>query len=305
MEFEEKFIGFVDVLGFKKMLEAAASASKQPLSELIELVNTFGVLGLKKMVESAANGFGQPLSELIELLKTLGSPEDALRFKRSGPSICPESKYLQGDLNFKIRQVSDYVLVSAEVSPAGVINLISHCWTVVLSLLLQRGIMCRGYITKGLIYHTDTQVSGPGCQEVHSKEPNVTVFKREANERGTPFVEVDSVVCTTVRECGDQCVKMMFSRMVKDDGEVAALFPFQRLSHSFIVGGWPGQKFDPEKERRSNEDMRRLIKQLKERIMDLVDKSNPKAVIKAEHYIQALNGQLAVCDRTDEAIDFG
>ena len=37
--------------------------------------------------------------------------------------------------------------------------------------------------------------------------------------------------------------------------------------------------------------------------MDLVDKSNPKAVIKAEHYIEALNAQLAVCDRTDEAID--
>ena len=271
MEFQEKFIGFVDVLGFKKLVEAAEK------------------------------GTGQPLSELMELLKTLGSPEDAIQFKKYGPTTCPQSTYLQRDLNFKLTQFSDCVIVSSEVSPAGAINLVSHCWKAVISLL-QKGIMCRGYITKGLVYHTDTQVIGSGYQEAYSKESNVTAFKREADERGTPFVEVDPVVCSYVKECEDQCVKEMFSRMVKDDGEVTALFPFQRLAHSFVIAGF-GHKFDPQKERSSNQNMRLFIKKLKEGVMDFVDESTPRAVNKAEHYIEALNAQLAVCDKTDEMID--
>jgi hypothetical protein len=304
MEFEEKFIGFVDILGFRKMLEASAVVSNWSLPELIEAVNTFGVLGLKKMVESDANVSGQSLSELIELLKNLGSPEDALRYKKSGPIFCPESRYIQRDLNFKITQVSDCLLVSSEVSPAGLINLVGHCSTAVLKLL-QKGKMCRGYISKGLIRHTDTSPYpvGPGYEEVYSKEPIVAAFKHEADERGTPFVEVDSVVCAYAKECNDQCVKMMFSRMVKDDGNVTVIFPFQLLSHSFMIGDYRGHKFDPEKERRSNENVRLFIKELKERVMDLVDKSNPEAVIKAEHYIEMLNAQLAVCDRTDKVIN--
>ncbi len=274
MDFQEKFIGFVDILGFKKMVEAAADKS------------------------------GPSLPELLELVKILGSPDDALRFKRSGPSICPESKYLQRDLDFKLTQISDSVIVSAEVSPAGAVNLVGHCWGAVISLL-QKGIMCRGIITKGLIYHTNAnppQVIGPGYQEAYLKEPDVRAFKREADERGTPFVEVDSVVCTYVNDCKDKCVKEMFSRMVKDDGEVVALFPFQRLSHSFIIGGFPGHKFDPERERGANQAMRLHINRIKERIMGFVDRSNPKAIGKAEHYIKALDAQIEVCDRTDEVI---
>jgi len=271
MEFKEKFIGFVDILGFKKMVEAAEV------------------------------GTGIPLPELLEMLKKLGSPEDRSKFNKYGPTICSESKYLRRDLDFRLTQTSDCVIVSSEVSPAGVIKLINHCWGAVINLL-QKGIMCRGYITRGKIYHTDTEFIGSGYQEAYSNEPKVTAFKREADERGTPFVEVDPVVCYYVRDCGDKCVKEMFSRYVKDDGEVTALFPFQRLAYSFMIGGF-GQKFDPGKEKSSNQNMRLLIENLKERVMVFVDKSNPSAVRKAEHYIKALNAQLEVCDRTDEMIN--
>jgi hypothetical protein len=161
--------------------------------------------------------------------------------------------------------------------------------------------MCRGYITRGPIFHTDIQVIGSGYQTAYEKEGKVSVFKREADERGTPFVEVDWVVCDYVGECEDWCVKEIFSRHVKDDGEVVALFPFQRLEHSVVIGGF-GQKFDPEEEKRSNQNVRLMVQNLKERVMAFVDTSNPSAVKKAEHYIQALNTQLTVCDRTDESI---
>lgn len=270
-EFKDKFIGFVDILGWRELVKAAEA------------------------------GTGMSLSNLIEVAKELGTPEDRKRYQKYGPRTCPNSKCIQRDLDFRLTQISDCVIVSSEVSPAGVINLVDHCWGAVIQLLT-KGIMCRGYITRGVIYHTDAQFIGSGYQEAYGKEAQVTAFKRQADERGTPFVEVDSVVCDYVRDYGDQCVKKMFSRYVKEDGVVTALFPFKRLDHSFIIAGF-GHTFDPEEEKRSNENLRRIIENLKARVLALVDLSNPNAVGKADHYIAALDAQLEVCKRTDEMID--
>ena len=127
-------------------------------------------------------------------------------------------------------------------------------------------------------------------------------FKKlvEAAEAGTPFVEVDRSVCDYVSKCGDWCVKEMFSRCVKDDGELVALFPFKGLERQLLIASF--RKFDVEKERQSNERLRMILGMLKERVMSFVDPSNPDAVRKAEHYIRALDSQLQVCDKTDETI---
>src|SRR5688572_23931485 len=98
MQFKEKFVAFVDILGFQEL------------------------------VKSAEAGTGLTLAEILELVSKLGSPDEQERFAKHGPTTCPFSKYLQPDLDFKITQISDCVIVSAEVSPAGLINLVSHCW---------------------------------------------------------------------------------------------------------------------------------------------------------------------------------
>ena len=272
IEFKDKFIGFVDILGFKGLVEAAEE------------------------------GIGISLVELLEMAQELGKPEDRLEYENYGPITCPESRKVQRHLDFRLTQISDCVVLSTEVSPAGAINLVKHCWGAVIKLLT-KGIMCRGYITRGSLYHTDTQIIGTGYQEAYRKESLVTAFKREADERGTPFVEVDPVVCDYVRDHGDKCVKEMFSRFIKEDGTVTALFPFQRLQHSFIIGDWLGHKFDPEEERQSNKNLRSMIENMKERVKALVDSSKSDAVSKAEHYIAALDDQLDVCKKTDEMID--
>ena len=159
--------------------------------------------------------------------------------------------------------------------------------------------MCRGYITKGLIYHTEDQIIGSGYQEACLKEKNdITVFKCKADEKGTPFVEVDPIVCNFIKNCEDKCVKEMFSRMVKSDGEAMALFPFQRLSHSFAIS----RSSDWNKEKKSNQNIRSLIKKMKNDMLKLVDKSNRSACMKAEHYVKALDTQLTICDETDQMI---
>jgi hypothetical protein len=259
------------------------------------------VLGSKKLVSEAEQGEGLPLPDLLKLLGCLGTGKERDRFEKYGPTCCPCAPRIEKNLDFRVTQISDCVVVSAELSPAGVINVVSHCWGAVIELL-QHGIMCRGYIKRGSVYHTDTQIIGSGYQEAFLAEPKVSAFRREADERGTPYVEIDPAVTAYVDTQSDACVKEMFSRMVKRDGDTVALFPFQRLAHSFIVAGH-GHRFDPGKERRSNQNLRALIHQMKGRVQSIVDPSNPSAAAKAEHYIAALDAQLAVCDKTDEVIN--
>ena len=272
MKFEEKFIAFVDTLGFKNLVEASES------------------------------GIGLTLPELMDCLAKLGSRSDESRFVQYGPIICPRSRYQQHDLSFKVTQISDCVIVSSEASPSGAINLVNHCWSASIRLLM-KGIMCRGYITRGLIYHQDGQVIGTGYQRAYASESGVSAFKLEADERGTPFIEIDPEVCRYIETETDACVQEMFSRMVRSEDGTTALFPFQRLSHDFIIGGSSSRQFDPEREKDANNNMRHLLSSLKDRVLRHVDPKNEKAVRKARHYLLALDKQLVICDKTETAIN--
>lgn len=268
--FEDKFIAFIDVLGFKSM------------------------------VASSEAGTGMPLPELLALLKKLGDGSERARFDKYGPTWCPMAARIEKNMNFRVTQISDCAIVSSEISPAGAINIISHCWAAVIELMA-RGIMCRGYIKRGRIYHTDLQVIGTGYQEAYAAEAKVSAFKQEADDRGTPYVEVDKEVSFYIESQTDPCVKEMFKRMVERDGETVVLFPFKRLEHSFIIGGF-GRTFEPERELKSNDNLRTIIRQYKAKIESLVDPTNASAQSKARHYLKALDEQLVSCDKTDEAI---
>lgn len=268
-QFGEKFIGFVDVLGFKNLVNAAE------------------------------NGSGLTLDELLAILESFGSADQRLIYEKHGPIVCPNSRYTHKDLDFQLTQISDSLIVSSEVSPAGVINLIAVCSDATM-MLLQKGIMCRGFITRGNIYHTDKQIIGSGYQNAYSNEAKVSVFKRTADEIGTPFVAIDHQVSLYVKQCEDRCVREMYSRFVKEEGDIAALFPFKFVSHSFLVSA--AQPFQAGKELRANESVRVILERLKESVMSYVDKANISAVRKAEHYLSALDDQLKVCDQIEDEI---
>lgn len=270
-EFKQKFVAFMDILGFKQM------------------------------VDDAEAGKGRPLPEILTMLEKLGKPTDRLKFEQHGPVLCPCSPFVEKHLDFRVTQISDCVIISSEVSPAGLINLTSHCFGAVLELAIE-GIMCRGFITMGSMFHTDTQVIGSAYTKAYQMEGNVAAFKLEADERGTPFVEVDGVVGSYVKQCGDACVKTMFSRQIKADGETLALFPFQRLVNQFVVCGL-GIKFDAMEHRRNNQVLRESLYKIRSRILQYIDTSNKSATQKAHHYIRAFDAQIAVCDRTDELIN--
>ena len=266
MEFVEKFIAYVDILGFSGF------------------------------VADAERGTGRSLDALLDLLSAFGSSAQREAFSRCGPNICANSGYHSRDLDFRLTQISDCAIISTELSPAGMINLVHHVWGMVIRFL-ERSTLCRGYITRGRIYHTDHQVIGTGYQHAYHHEARVSAFQRTADELGTPFVEIDETIIAYIQDC-DATVKEMFRRYVKEDGELIALFPFQRIAHSFVISGF--DKLDIDRERQENNKVRQLLDDLKGRIMTYVDKNNPGAVRKAEHYLAALDAQRDVCDKTDE-----
>lgn len=268
--FHEKFIAFVDVLGWRSL------------------------------VRRAEEGQDLTLAELTEILNALGTQKDRKQYETYGPTTCPEAPRIRDDLAFQISQASDCAVVSSEISPAGVINLISHCWKAC-TTLLTKGIMCRGYIKRGQIYHTEQQQIGTGLSDVVEREKVVSIFKMDSDERGTPFIEIDRDVIQYVEHQPDECVKEMFSRMVRQEGDVGAIFPFQRLNHQLNLGGF-GLEFDPERERDSVNNMRSCIRSMRKQVELNVDPSNESARRKGAHYIRILDTQLVACDKTEEAI---
>jgi len=172
--FSDKFVAFVDVLGFKNLVSES----------------------------EAGNGIHLP--EILKLLKKLGTGKEREHFEKYGPTCCPMAPRIERNLDFRVTQISDCVIASSEVSPAGAINLISHCWGAVISLMTH-GMMCRGYIKRGRVFHTDAQIIGSGYQDAYLAESKVTAFQREADERGTPYVEIDSEITNYVASQSDAC----------------------------------------------------------------------------------------------------
>lgn len=267
--YADKFIAFVDILGFKGMV--ADSVHDE-----------------------------QRLGHLLDLVKKLGDGTERANYEKYGPICCPMAPRIERNLDFRVTQISDCVVVSAEASPAGLINLITHCWQVAISLL-QIGVLCRGFVSRGLVYHTDTQVIGPGYQNTFKSEPSVTALQRKIDEVGTPFVEIDDGVVDYVSGQPDECVKTMFDRLTKFDGSKVALYPFKRLNHRFLAGGISGP-FNPEIHLKSVDNIRGWIGKMKDKIHENIEGGEPAARQKAEYYVEALDQQLIELTETERVI---
>lgn len=269
--FKDKFVAFIDVLGFKSMVEAAE------------------------------RGEGRTLLEIEEVLADLARRKDKAFYADHGPQICPDASRVADDLDFQISQTSDCTVVSAEVSPAGVVNLVNHCWAIALTLMA-RGVLVRGYVTRGAIAHDGERFFGSGYHAALAGEPEVSAFAGEG-EKGTPFIAIDPAVRDYVKVEGDDCIGEMFGRYVHSDEVVTAIFPFKRLAHSFMIAGFGAPRFDAEREKTGNANLRRSLGAYKARIMEHVNPDNAVAMRKVRHYLAALDAQIEVSRETDSFID--
>lgn len=264
-QFRDKFVAFADILGFKSKVEAAEGCG------------------------------GLQLSDLLEICVKLESKSHVRSIATYGPVICPESRYCSRDLDYRATQISDCAIISTEISPAGIINLVSHISQSIIGLL-GCGVMVRGYITRGNIFHSDKQFMGTGYQNALTGEKSVRAFRMSDNDEGTPFVEIDPRVVRYIREETDECVVEMFDRMVKVDSthDITVLFPFQQLTN--VVGG---NISEPDKCKRNLGIVRTWINSYRRSIDSQAPASDQMANQKSKYYMKILDDLLAECDEVE------
>ena len=197
--FCNKFIAYVDMLGFKTRVEAAEQS------------------------EQAA------LSDLLLYCAALEQGEHIERTRSGQPSCCQNSRRKSQNLNYEATQVSDCIVISTEISPAGIVNLLFHIYEAA-CLLVKKGVLVRGYVCQGSIFHKGSQFMGTGYQRALSMESQVKAFRLTDEESfRPPFVEISPRVVDYIKKA-DSCVQDCFNRFCKNDqAGVTAIFPVSEV----------------------------------------------------------------------------
>lgn len=148
------------------------------------------------------------------MISYLGSGGDIALYQEGGAEICPDSEKLNHDIGFRISQVSDCVIVSAEVSPFGLINIVNYCRKIAERSLIREEVLCQGYLTKAQIYHEGMMFFGSGYQEALEGEKSAVGVEWEDGILGTLFIEVcSSSVMPYLKANQDECLREQFERM--------------------------------------------------------------------------------------------
>ena len=141
---------------------------------------------------------------------------------------------------------------------------------------------------------------GSGLSDVVSGEKQVSIFRLEAGELGTPFIEIDRNVIQFIdEEISDSCVIEVLEDIVKREEDVAAIFPFKDLD----PGKFGGIALDPGKARRDIEVVRKWIEDAKIIVARNVDSRCSSARRKGRCLIRILDTQLSVCEQTEMLVD--
>ena len=242
VKYQDKFIAFVDILGFKQIVE-----------------------------RSAIDGEAEAIARMIGRLAT---KNDIAQYEEYGAEICPCSGTRSADLGMQISQISDCVVVSAEVSPAGAINIVNFCRRVAERLLLRECVLCQGYLTRGKIVHEGMMFFGPGYQAAFDGEKRAAAIEWQDEVLGTPFIEIDPAVVSYLEDQGDDCTRMMFSRMTLPGTAEAYVSPygvFQRLAD------WASDPSKSPEERQAEFDNAYNIIEQIERNLGAPEPTNPRA----------------------------
>ena len=268
---EDKFIAFLDVLGWKSLVRKTEQRNNFSLTEVVS------ILDMMK----------QELQSRKEMLF------------HGGSEVCPGAPHIRRDIDFCYTTFSDSVVISTEVSPAGLVSLINCCRVIYFKLIMRGGLMCRGYIGRGPIYHTEEYCVGSGLGDVVDGEKKVSVFRTEDGEVGTPFIELDDKVLQFLKnEVTDSCVVETLEDMVKGKDGIAAIFPFRSLD----PGRFGSANIDLEEATRYVHVVRKWIDGAKKMVNGNVGSNCQKVRRRVDILAQILNEQLVVCRQFEEEI---
>ena len=207
---------------------------------------------------------------VIRLIRWLGSDDDIALYRDNGAEICPDSGKQNADLAMRITQISDCVIVSAEVSPAGMINIVNFCRKTAERLLLREGVLCQGYLTRGKIVHDGTMVFGSGYQAAVAGEKAAAAIELPGEVLGTPFIEIDPVVVAYHESSGDKCTREMFSRMTISADDSVLISPYG------IFDRFANWALDPSKSRDQVRNELRSARQIIDKVSSKLAASRPR-----------------------------
>lgn len=263
-------------------------------SFVVKAIAFVDIVGFSNMVETATD---KDLPSLLELTDCLGKPLDAAQYIR-GPIMCPNAPFLEETLDFKVTQVSDCVIVSAELSPAGVINLVHYCSNIALRIMGRRQLV-RGSIVIGQIFHQGIRIIGEGYQRAVKGEGQVTLKSDplKTESAGGPFIEIGPDVLDYVRSQPDECVKLMLSRMTESDGTVTAIYPYNSVAESHFCE--VKEDFDPYRWRESVKRWRAGWLEMRQFLSETANALPPKPKAKWQH---AIKGVDHIISRADDRI---
>lgn len=256
------------------------------------------IIGFSRMIEESERGNGFSLDEIIEITSILSSTQNVDQIREYGPTVCPESYKISRDIDIQITQISDCSITSSEVSPASAINILDNCLRVSARLML-KGILCRGFITRGSIYHRGNHVFGTAYQRAVKEEQEVLAFSGGESDTGTPFIQIDSSVLNYIQESCDDCVKLIFDRISFSDGKFSAISPFRILNPYASIGSSPFSLAD---ELRNVDIVRGQISKTISSINSTIVPQSKRAEDKRNHYISMLEAQLDLCGRAESQL---
>ncbi|MBW8039110.1 MAG: hypothetical protein FVQ85_03830 [Planctomycetes bacterium] len=142
-QYEERYVVFIDILGFKKLVERAEEDAK-----------------------------------LLERLASI--LEERNKDKNIGEHFDAASKIDSSDYYynmFRISTFSDSIVISTKIDLAG-LQLIIMQSAQICNRLLHQGVFARGAISKGKLIHTNTIVLGNGLISAYNLEKSAAIYPR-------------------------------------------------------------------------------------------------------------------------------
>jgi hypothetical protein len=158
-EYEDRYVAFIDILGFSDLIRRSLAPNPGVLIEEI-------VRALEVPEEVRLDGI---------ILGRIGDISAALHM---------------------LTGFSDCIAISTIASEQGLMNLLVHVRAIVFRML-RLGFLSRGWIARGPLYHRDGKIFGPAMLEAYRLESTVAVFPRvilapeivEAGLRAAPPID--------------------------------------------------------------------------------------------------------------------
>jgi hypothetical protein len=113
------------------------------------------------------------------------------------------------------------------VSPSGLINIVNYCRKITERLLIRERVLCKGYLTKGQIYHEGMMFFGSGYQEALDGEKYAAGVEWDDGILGMPFIEIaSSSVMPYLKAIQDECIKKQFEGMTFSRDHYIVISPY-------------------------------------------------------------------------------